>query len=172
MPLSDDTKQRVRMLAQGKSAPEPGMEKHFLMVLAGKGRPATKEENEWLAYWGTSRHLAPESTKPDSFEAVKEVITQTAKSKRVERPPLPTVPVRGPLRKPNPSTLSRPRAKGITGKPRRTRTKDSEISPPTRDPRDIGYKKRYVDEGLAGSREDNKRMRGKQRGEILNRDKE
>ena len=52
------------------------MEKHFLMVIAGKARPATQEENEWNCYRESSELQKSESTKPDAFEAVKKIIKQ------------------------------------------------------------------------------------------------
>jgi hypothetical protein len=54
MSLSPDEQQKILKLASGELSPESGMEKHFMMVLGGKGRACSPKEKEWFAYW--SKH--------------------------------------------------------------------------------------------------------------------
>lgn len=51
MNLTPEEQQRILDLASGALLPDNGMEKHFVMVLGGKGRACTREEKEWLTFW-------------------------------------------------------------------------------------------------------------------------
>ena len=45
--LTDDEKNRVRSLCNG-APPQTGLEKHFLLVLAGKARACSDKEKQWV----------------------------------------------------------------------------------------------------------------------------
>ncbi len=51
MTLSLEEKQRIVDIASGTLIPDTGMEKHFVMVVNGKGRACSPKEKEWFAYW-------------------------------------------------------------------------------------------------------------------------
>lgn len=100
MTLSDEAQRRVQLLAQGKVKPETGMEKHFLLVLKGKNRPATQEERRWLTYWESSGDREMRSIQHSAFDAVKEVITQAAMQEVNMQSRLCTAASPGNIRKP------------------------------------------------------------------------
>ncbi len=52
--MNDDEKESLKKLISGIREPNNGMEKHFLKVIKGDGRPCTKEEKEWLKWWKES----------------------------------------------------------------------------------------------------------------------
>lgn len=49
--ISDADRARIIALATGETDPTPGMERHFVRVIGGRGRPATRIEQAWFEYW-------------------------------------------------------------------------------------------------------------------------
>ena len=70
MALGAQEKKHVEELCCGAIAPSNGMERHFLNVISGKGRPITNQEKKWVAYWETlgSQAAAREIDKPKMAE--------------------------------------------------------------------------------------------------------
>lgn len=61
MSLSNEEKQHIQGLAQGKVAPSSGMEKHFVNVLNGKGTACSPVEKEWLEYLESEASMTSEA---------------------------------------------------------------------------------------------------------------
>lgn len=57
MDLTDQDKALVIALGTSSVPPAMGMQRHFQLVLAGKARPASSLEREWLMYWLAHRRF-------------------------------------------------------------------------------------------------------------------
>lgn len=178
MTLLFDEQKRITELASGVATPVSGMEKHFLRVLAGKGTAATLKEKEWLEYWKDQSKqtkkkevISPPTKEQDSVSAVKELLN-SIDSRNTTKPSLFAKIAATVNLKPNHST----KRSNARTKVNKRQTSERNLSPPTRIPSTTdgsnnNHQKRYVDEGIAGTREDNKRMRGKLGSESRSRNK-
>lgn len=71
---------RLDALIEGRRPPDPGMERHFVQVLAGEAHPLTDQERMWLVYARARRSAArPPDTQAQSLAAEVEDLRQTLK---------------------------------------------------------------------------------------------
>jgi len=76
MTLSPKEQQQIIALASGALPPDTGMEKHFVMVVNGKGRACSPKEKEWLSFW-SSHADASSATDQDPRLPPKETASST-----------------------------------------------------------------------------------------------
>ena len=194
MPLSEDTKQRILAIASGSMDPVTGMEKHFHRVINGKAAACTPEEKQWVQYINEHRNQEQSrsttgsssnsrnqktasggATKIETHEIVQKSVRSVARAK-TKYMPAP--------RQPSSIQMSVERSQSAPGYCVDCGTKIPEArlqaSPNTRrcvgcqnrmENKNPGIVSRRINEGIGGTREDNKRMRAKDWSDLRNRGK-
>ena len=153
MPVSNDTQKRILDLAEGCVDPENGMEKHFLRALKGEVRACTPEEKEWVAYYHTQLDASPgENEVQDLDQRQQDEPVQTGKL-CVDCSVV--IPAERLLLVPN--TIRCAECQGILEK----------LAPSA-----FARPKMRTNEGIAGTREDHRRMKGQVFGGIRSRNHE
>lgn len=175
-PLDSHIKCRIIVLANGTQESFNGMEKHFVGVVNGIGRACTPLEKEWVIYWETYQKGGKEESRNEPEIVPKSVHRQSQR------------------RKSQPQRAVSKHILGTALPPRVTVTEhnlcadcDREIPAarlsvnPTAvrciscqgklEDRSSGIGTRSIDEGIGSTREDNKRMRAKNWGDMRNRGK-
>lgn len=194
-PLNSENKERVLALADGSQSPHSGMEKHFVEVIHGKGRACTDEEKGWLSYWqDCQKPKSPAIVPPKKSNKNVRKNPSTPRWKNHVSP-------QDSHWKDSSGDKSKSTLKETSGnkvRPRRTADRDSEpqnpcincgneipsarlkINPNVQrcvpcqtylEKNNPDIAKRNADEGIAGTREDNKKMRSILSKEIRTRGK-
>jgi len=158
--LSSDEIKRLQSLISGTRAPETGMEQHFMRVMRGEARPCTEKEEEWNEIWRSAQFGAHMIKRSFSDTANSQGASSSPDHSRHTEPAL-TTPLS--LRLCSDCGISIPPER-INAVPDITRCikcqNDFEMHHDTR-PR--------INEGLAGTRDAHKKMRGKLWGDMRNR---
>ena len=174
MPLTEATKKHICALAQRQVQPTNGMEVHFVNVVNGNGRACTPVEIEWLTYWNELKY-------PWKSQPVKRTAKSSSKKNKRKKSKKSTSPIQK-----NKSTANGTFAKNtsLKGYCIECGSKIPEarliINPNVKccvncqseiEEKSPGSASRKIDEGIGGTREDNKRMRAKNWGDMMNRGK-
>lgn len=162
-------------LVSGIREPENGMEKHFLKVITGDGIPCTLEEKEWFKQWQlislTPVDLAVninESEAPiEQSKTMSDIdLLKARMDRRYNRhDKLPE------LLNPNIERMQKEKV-NIEQLKVENGPKPEPIVTTAKELLKLKYKGNTsykIDEGIAGSREDNKKMRGQLWGDMRNR---
>ena len=163
-------------LIAGTRPPSNGMEKHFLKVIKGTNLPCTPEEKEWFQWWQATKNYSNSriDNRNISTSAIKP--TQNGLQKLIEaREKFRSKRLDSNIVKVNPNLVRIQREKEAESR------RQAEIGPRPEPIKpslaELGRLKAKgpttytVDEGIAGSREDNKKMKARQWGEMINRGK-
>jgi RNA polymerase-binding transcription factor DksA len=157
--LTSDEIDHLQALIAGTRLPETGMEKHFIRVMHEGARPCTEKEGEWCEFW-RSTPPDPLARKSCGDASSSEVASSVTNHKRHTEPMLKT-----------PLSVRLCSDCGIEVPPERIHAapdvkrcfkcqNNFEMHHDTR-PR--------IDEGLAGTREEHKKMRGQLWGDMQSR---
>jgi hypothetical protein len=194
--MEDKQKISLMELVLGLREPETGMEKHFLKVIKGQSIACSPEEKEWFEWWKKTHNKTKETVA--SKEVVTKVAKPTVNKHKVAKPKIAKTRLRPPpplARKHIRSIQSRltPRYARSTSEfktfnpnlERIQKEKEAEIKRlaeqgPKPEPKKTsaselaklktkGTTSYVVDDGIAGSREDNKKMRANQGRDIYRR---
>lgn len=171
--MDETLKDSLRKLVTGQRNPESGMEIHFLNVIKGKNKPCTKEEKDWYSWWMSFSNSSTHTPNPKELrKELNQIAASEIKARSNFRDRRSTND--SPRINPNLERIQREkdaelvRSKEIGPKPVPNELSQSELLKlKTKVP--SNYK---VEEGIAGSREDNKKMRSQLWGEMLNRAKQ
>lgn len=190
VPLSEDEKNHLIRLVRGEIKPATGLEMHFMkFVIKNPDRVSTPEESEWLHFINDSKIKNRGNSFPPSKAVVnkvggKETRIRIAREKAHTR--LAKKEARIHAAKERSRIRAAKRIKSISVKEMQEREKPAycpnSASKPQEEIKTTSsaskyykelrtkvqanaekFEPRYVDEGIAGTREDNKRNRGRQR---------
>ncbi len=170
-------KDSLAKLIAGTRQPLNGMEIHFLKVIKGTNLPCTPEEKEWFKWWQATKNL---SNNPIN---TKDVSTRNFKSAQNVSHELIEARERFRSNRLHSNTVKlNPNLERIQKEKEAESNRQAEIGPRPEPIKpslaELGKLKAKgptsytVDEGIAGSREDNKKMKARQWGEMVNRGKE
>jgi hypothetical protein len=192
---------RFIQLVSGKREPESGMEKHFLKVIKGEAFPCTKEEKEWFQLWKDLKEntstIESISKKPDEIKlkkkepmailkiggvwrVIKKTNVENTRFLDAEKLADTLIKERAlknkkqvkvtKLTKNKPSKFK----KTLSQKKPTINMKTGWVSLNQGDKRigDNKTKKQFIDEGIAGTRDENRDMRKKQFIDLLKRTKD
>ena len=157
--MTPEEQHELAMLVDGKREPRNSMEKHFIQVLAGESRPCTPLEKEWFSWAKLNKLSVPtELAKSKSSDTIKKPSTASTEEAAQNDEALTSF-----ARLCIDCMKSIPEQRlAIAPKSIRCVKCQYEFEK-THDTRP------KIDEGLAGSREENKRMRAQVWGEIKKR---
>lgn len=174
--MDDTLKESLKELVTGQRKPQNGMEIHFLNVIKGKNKPCSKDEKEWYRWWlgfsGSSNQLVTTSNKlpkqikpPEDYLVKTDVDTRyTRRAQNVKNAPRIN-PNLDRIQREKDAELKKLKDNGP--KPIPFETSEKELLKL----KVKGETSYSLDEGIGGSREDNKKMRARQWSEIVNRGK-
>jgi hypothetical protein len=181
--LTAKEKDDLTILIKGERPPESGMEKHFLNVLNGNALPCSPQEKEWHQYWlqniegnavpiVKNVNATPKIAKSTTKRRKAEVITKQRQADNAAREQdrlikeaklIQAIQLNKKLDKLEQSRKKSGRGTGAGFAGGWTSLKQGE--------RKVGdaVTKQYISEGIAGTRDENKKMRGQLGGDMLKR---
>ena len=170
MATDKSSKNRVICLALGKLDPDTGMEKHFLQAIQGKARACTAEEKEWVSIW--EEYQLAERNYLDYTRAKHDPRVNVDLSKKRTKDKIEPPKINKNISTQKPQQVKHKNESSgccvdcgqeiplgrIEALPGVTRCAACQEKLEQGHPELV---QRKVDEGLSGSREDHKKMRGK-----------